>query len=124
MRSCKFVIRHNLLGIVATLCIAVLSLAPIPEKAPLSDVPFIDKWVHFVMYGGVTLAMWIDRRGRFSWWSVAWPVALGGLMELSQACTTYRSGDWLDFWADAFGVLLATLFGFCTVWSKKRKKVI
>lgn len=113
--------KRNILTIIATLGIIILSLAPIPERAPLTDVPFIDKWVHFVMYGGVTIAMWIDRRCRFSWWSIAWPVALGGLMELAQACTDYRSGDWLDFWADAFGVLLATLMCFCSVLCRKKK---
>lgn len=120
MKSLESVVKQNILGVIATMGIAVLSLAPIPEQAPLSDVPFIDKWVHFVMYGGVTAAMWIDRRGRFSWWSIAWPVILGGLMELAQACTGYRSGDWMDFWADDFGVLLATLVCSCSVWCRKR----
>ena len=33
-------------------------------------------------------------------------------MELLQAyCTTTRSGEWLDFWADSLGVLLGTIVG-------------
>ena len=33
-------------------------------------------------------------------------------MELLQAhCTTTRSGEWLDFWADSLGVVLGTLVG-------------
>ena len=39
-------------------------------------------------------------------------ILLGGLMELLQAyCTTTRSGEWLDFWADSLGVLLGNALG-------------
>ena len=37
-------------------------------------------------------------------------IFLGGLMELMQAyCTTYRSGEWLDFVADSVGAVLGLL---------------
>jgi hypothetical protein len=40
-------------------------------------------------------------------------ILLGGLVELGQAyCTTTRSGEWLDFWADSIGVLLGNLLGW------------
>lgn len=104
--------------------ITTLSLIPVPEVPELEDVPFFDKWVHFVMYGALTLAMWTD------WWrmerwtvpslkfiivSFAFPALWGGLMELAQAyLTTCRSGDWLDFYADAFGALLGLLISYTT----------
>jgi len=34
-------------------------------------------------------------------------IAAGGLLELLQSFTTYRSADWADFLADSLGVLLA-----------------
>ena len=46
---------------VFSLVIIVLSTLPIPEDAPMSDVPLIDKWVHMVMYMGLVLAMWFDH---------------------------------------------------------------
>jgi VanZ family protein len=39
-------------------------------------------------------------------------ILLGGLIELLQAyCTTTRSGEWLDFFADSIGVLLGNAIG-------------
>ena len=98
-----------------SIAILVLSTIPVPEVPELEDVPFIDKWVHFVMYGALSLAMWLDRAAirREGMSAAMWvmllvyPALYGGLMELVQAyCTTYRSGDWLDFYADAFGALV------------------
>lgn len=113
-----------------SVAIVVLSTIPIPEHPPLGDVPLIDKWVHMVMYGGLTLVMWADRvvRNRlpltkgFQAWMVVYPVALGGLMELVQAYwTTCRSGDWIDFEADAVGVALMWLccLFFNRIWKEK-----
>ena len=100
----------------ATACIIILSLSPIPDNPPMEDVPFIDKWVHFVMYGGLACAAWLDRqlkhlhtnRWVFALTTFLYATAIGGLMELLQSLTTYRSGEWLDFYADTFGALLAT----------------
>ncbi len=105
---------------VLSLLIAVASLVPVPEMPRLGDVPFFDKWVHFVMYGTLALAAWFDlcrsRRaltlGRVFWLAIVLPVVWGGLMELGQAyLTTCRSGDWLDFAANSFGVLIALPLG-------------
>ena len=115
----------------------ILSLMPIPET-PLNDVSMIDKWTHLVMYGGTFGVMWIEwwRRNRHSskhllssllscrslllGWLL--PVLMGGLLELLQAyCTNgRRSGDWLDFLANAIGVSLALLFGLVFVYIRRR----
>lgn len=108
-----------------SLGVFILSVMPIPEVEPLEDVPLIDKWVHFVMYGAVAMAVWHDRCHRKPAPSsprpdratlllaTLYPAALGGLMELVQAyLTTYRSGDWLDFVADCVGVALAFPLGY------------
>ena len=73
------------------------------------------------MYGGTCSVIWweylrshdrIDH-GRLLLWAVAGMTALGGIVELLQAyCTTTRSGEWLDFWADTTGVLTGTLVGW------------
>ena len=98
----------------------VLSLVPFFPETPLDNVKFIDKWVHFIMYGGTFGVLWIeylrqhDRLDARRLFLLAWlcPVLMGGLLELLQAyCTTTRNGDWLDFLANATGVTLASLFG-------------
>lgn len=117
-------IKKNIFTILITLIVIILSVIPIPDNPPLEGVPFIDKWVHFVMYGGVTLAMWMDmyyvRKERalslgFSVAALICPVVLGGLMEVVQEyLTTYRNGDMLDFYADWFGALLGDIIGLVT----------
>lgn len=79
-----------------------------------------DKWVHFIMYGGLCGVIWIEylrchRRSEYSTvrlFAGAWllPAIMGGVLELLQAyCTATRSGDWLDFAANTIGVTLAAV---------------
>lgn len=134
--------RHYFFSSFVSFCVILLSVIPIPDEAPLSDVPLIDKWVHFVMYGGLALAVWLDCSHRKNTDAVAlksghrklnattvllatlYPALLGGVLELVQAyLTTYRSGDWLDFVADCIGVALAFPIGISYfVWNAKRQK--
>ena len=106
-----------------------------PPKTELDDVAFIDKWVHVVMYGGSCLVLWIEHlrhhhltkqplcRQRLLLWAWVAPILMSGLIELLQAYCTggRRSGDWLDFAANAVGVTGAALVGWLLrkVWQKK-----
>ena len=106
-----------------------------PPKTELDDVAFIDKWVHVVMYGGSCLVLWIEHlrlhdlskqplcRLRLLLWAWEAPILMSGLIELLQAYCTggRRSGDWLDFAANAVGVTGAALVGWLLrkVWLKK-----
>jgi len=111
----------------STLCLAligVLSFTPFFPETPLDNVKFIDKWTHLVMYGGTCSVIWWEHlrlckketrrpnlRALF-WFALVGMIILGGLVELGQAyCTTTRSGEWLDFYADSVGVLLGNAFG-------------
>jgi VanZ family protein len=113
-------IRKYPLSVLCLLLIVVLSLAPYFPETPLDNVQFIDKWTHLVMYGGTCAVVWWEHLRshgtigyRFLWLVIGGMVLLGGLMELLQAyCTTTRSGEWLDFWADSVGVLLGNLVGW------------
>lgn len=113
------------LTVLVTLAIVVLSTIPIPENPPLGDVPLMDKWVHMVMYGGLVFVMWVDRvvigrkdlSRQFLLAMFLYAVLLGGLMELVQAwLTTCRSGEWLDFEADAVGALAMSI---CCIYLNK-----
>ena len=137
------IVRHYPLSLFCILLIWVLSLTPFFPETPFDDVAFMDKWTHFIMYGGTCAVIWGENlrfhrrkaqrefatphfdwsknrweqvaKGENRWervWAMMGMVVLGGLMELLQAyCTTTRSGEWLDFWADSVGVLIGTAIG-------------
>ena len=53
------------------------------------------------------------------------PILMSGLIELAQAyCTAgHRSGEWLDFAANTFGVVLGTIVGYsCSMVLRHRQK--
>ena len=103
--------------IITAFIIFILSIIPLSEVPDFGDVPFMDKWVHFVMYGTLTFAMYLDRKlskaeANTTFILVAFflPSIYGGILELVQKyCTSCRSGEWLDFYADTFGAFLATI---------------
>lgn len=127
----KRVFCHYFWSILASATAFVLSVVPIPEVPEVEDVPLFDKWVHMLMYAGVALAVWFDwyhhredlrlTLAVFAW-AVVYPIVLGGCLELWQAyLTTCRSGEWLDFYADSIGTLIALPIGVWLVRPHARK---
>lgn len=104
----------------------VLCFMDVPET-PLSNVTLMDKWVHIVMYLGTCVTIWIEygrchraelAAGRINWlrlmtWAWLMPALMSGLIEILQAnCTGgRRSGDWMDFYANAIGCTIAAVVG-------------
>ncbi len=109
-------------SILISAIVIIISIIPIPEVPQLEGVPLMDKWVHFLMYGAVACCVWYDYyRNRKDkkitknsvFWTLAYPILLGGLLELWQNyLTTCRSGEWLDLFADSIGTFLAFPIGF------------
>ena len=104
--------KHYPLTLTLSLLIWVVCLIPIPET-PLDEISFIDKWTHFVMYGGLTIVLLWERqknkKGNSAALSIpatlALPIAQGILVEFAQAyLTTCRSGDWFDAVCNTLGV--------------------
>ena len=110
----------------------VICLVPIPEDVPLGDVPMMDKWTHFVMYGTLCTVMWWEylRRhektnaGRLVLLAFLAPIVMSGLIELAQAYCTggNRSGDWLDFAANTIGVVLGNVIGILLAAFRARER--
>ncbi len=108
------------LSVLSVAVIWVLCLIPIPET-PLSDVSMIDKWTHFVLYGGLCTIVWAEYGRQHTrplnkqvWiYTLLLPVIMGGLIEIVQATCTggNRSGDIMDWVADNIGVVLGQLIG-------------
>lgn len=97
------------------LAIVLLSLLPIPDVRMTVEVPLMDKWTHMVMYGVLTLVIWLEyirahrqMHGlRLLLLAFLAPIAMGGALELMQAyLTTCRSGEWLDFVANSIGAVV------------------
>lgn len=110
----------------------ILCLIPAFPKTPLNNVSLIDKWTHITMYAGTFGIMWIEylrkndtfNRKKILWLGIVAPILMGGLIEILQAnCTGgRRSGEWLDFFADSIGVVLAAIFGILLVWNRARAR--
>lgn len=112
----------------------IICLIPIPET-PLDDVPMIDKWTHFVMYGSLCSVIFAEYAyrhiktniKRLAIGGVLLPIIMGGLIELAQAyCTDgNRSGDWMDWIANSIGVMIGTAIGSLVVYlrAKARKDI-
>ncbi|MBQ9671328.1 MAG: VanZ family protein [Prevotella sp.] len=101
-----------------------------PEVPELENVAFLDKWTHFLMYGGTCSVIWweylhcheqLNRWKLFVW---AWlaPVLMSGCIELVQAyCTVNRAGEWLDFAANTTGCTLGGIIGLLMAWNLKKR---
>lgn len=99
----------------------IICLIPIPENVPLGDVPMMDKWTHFVMYGTLCSVLWWEylrqhqtkNASKLFLLAFLAPIVMSGLIELAQAHLTggNRSGDWFDFLANSIGVVLGNLIG-------------
>lgn len=112
----------------------IICLIPIPET-PLDDVPMIDKWTHFVMYGSLCSVIFVEYAyrhikpniKRLAIGGVLLPIIMGGLIELAQAYCTggNRSGDWMDWIANSIGVMIGTAIGSLVVYlrAKARKDI-
>ena len=114
------------------LCIALIWYLSIwflpPDYIELQSINFLDKWTHFVMYGGTCAVIWIEylrhhqslNKQKLILWAWLAPTVMGGIIEIVQEqCTTNRSGEWLDFAADAVGVLIGAVIGLVTYGIKR-----
>lgn len=123
----KYLRRYPFTVFVACVVI-VISLIPFPEMPKLDDVPFVDKWTHMVMYGGLCSVLWIEYLRRHSMrveirkatlLGLVCPIVMSGTLELAQEyLTESRSGEWLDLLANSVGAFAAYLV--CMAVAKKR----
>ena len=122
----KYPVSLFLIAAIWTVC-----LIPIPET-PLKDVPMMDKWTHFVMFGVLSLCIiseYVYRHRKPKGRDVALvgmllPFAMGGMIELAQAYCTggNRSGDVMDWLADGIGVLIGAAIGSLLVYYRARAR--
>lgn len=118
--------RAKPMAIVWTLLIFIACFIP-GNEIPNVHIPLIDKWVHFVLFGGFTL-LWLlaapGVSGRKLLLVAAAGCVFGWLVEELQGLLSFlgRSKDLMDIWADALGAVLGViLFYICAVVANKRQ---
>ena len=102
--------RARIIAILWTLLIFIACLLPANE-IPHVDIPLIDKWVHFVLFGGLSfLCLCSAPRVKRSSLMLAFLLSsgYGWLMEILQAIfvSLGRSYENLDIVADCIGAML------------------
>ena len=115
------------IAILWTLLIFIGCFMP-AKDIPKVDAPFIDKWVHFVLFGGFTF-LWLCSRPLHNWgWlstMLLIGIALGACIELLQGAlpSLGRACEFLDAVADSIGSLLGvSLFsGLAAIATNKSK---
>jgi glycopeptide antibiotics resistance protein len=101
-------------AVLALACMFWLGLVPI-DSLPGPDFELADKMWHFIAFGGLTalLARALCYFGRAplvaAREATAASAALGGMLEVLQSFTRYRSADLGDLLADTLGALAAYL---------------
>lgn len=99
-----------------TVMILIACLIP-GNEVPDVHIPLIDKWVHFIIFGGFTF-LWLcflkQATAKNGLWMLALALILGYAVELLQGSgiTTGRSYDLYDVLADGIGGLLGTIVFF------------
>ena len=92
-----------------TAVILLLTLSPATYLKPLSTFTFWDKAEHglsFALLAWLALLAWPTRPLRL----LLALLVFGGAIELVQAATGWRSGEWADWLADGIGLGLGWLF--------------
>lgn len=85
------------------------------QSLPGPDFDLKDKVWHLAAFGGLagllarSLGYWGRRALPAARDGACASIALGGLLELLQSLTPYRSADWADFVADSLGAGVAYL---------------
>jgi VanZ family protein len=82
-------------------------LVPVPT-IPLAEARHVDKLVHFGVFLGFALLLYIDRTSKVVWMLLI-SLAFAAGIELVQWFLPYRDADWWDFFAGAAGAGLGVL---------------
>ena len=101
------------------MCLAVLAGA----LAPQSDAPHLfalaDKVLHAAAFAALAV-VGLRAYPRYPLIVCVLLTALGGLIEVFQGYTSYRSQEWADFYADIVGVILG-FFAYQLIVAVKRQ---
>jgi VanZ family protein len=98
----------------SALVLAIASLVPL-DLLPPQAATIWDKGQHASGFAWLALVGLLGY-GHRPWTVLAALLVYGGVIELLQAATGWRYGEWLDFLADGIGVVIGT-----TIWLAVRR---
>lgn len=117
-----YYIKKYPLSLFVVISIVYLSFFRPPSIDTTTEIPHLDKIIHFCMYFVMSGILWLEfirthKNNGIIWhaWRGAFvaPILFSGAIELLQEyCTTYRGGDILDFIANTLGVTIASIIGY------------
>lgn len=117
-------IRRYPVSLIFLLVLCGISLYPTSITGVKGVLQKYDKLAHFVMYASFCTVVWyeylrchvlVNFAAVFKG-AVAAPVLIGGLLEYVQGSfTATRSGDYMDFLFNLFGVLFAAMLGIFVI---------
>lgn len=123
-------IRYTLIPAIVALVIFYLTCIVNVDSIPGSDSLLqYDKIAHFGMFFVLSSAIYYDyyrlhlgKPNKFKWiiYGLIVPVVYGGLIEIVQDNFFGRSGEVMDFVADALGSLAATALAFLFIKMKRK----
>lgn len=125
--SIRYIIMPGIiaLAIFYLTCIVNVDSIPVPDR-----VLHYDKLAHFGMFFVLSGAIYFDyyhfhkgKPNKFMWvlLGLLIPVIYGGAIEIVQEQFFSRSGEWMDFVADALGSLSATVIALIYVYVKPKQ---
>ena len=125
-------IRYTLFPAIVVLLIFYVTCIVNVESIPVPDKVFeYDKIAHFGMFFVLSAVIYFDyyrlhngkpRKLRLLFMGLILPVIYGGLIEIVQDHFFGRSGELMDFVADALGSLTATVLTFFYLMRKRKRE--
>lgn len=91
----------------SAIVLAIASLVPV-DLLPQQATTIWDKGQHAFGFAWLALLGLLAYNERF-WTMLTGLTVYGGAIELAQAATGWRYGEWLDFAADGIGILIGTV---------------
>ncbi len=130
----RYIIAPIIVGLLIFYGTCLITPDDVPDLPSILPIPW-DKLVHFGMFFLLSFVNFIDYyklhdgkpvMKKWLFWGLFLPIIYGGAIELLQEYFFSRSGEWLDFVADALGSLsaLAVIFFIRKKYWKKGKKTI
>lgn len=112
-----FLYKFHIVSIILGFGIIGLCFIKLPADNDGINIPYFDKIVHYIMYLFLCSAYLFESShkassGRFLNYvkGLFYCAIMAGTIELAQIfLTTYRSGEWADFWAGMAGAITSCL---------------
>lgn len=114
------ILKSYLLSILVSALLVYLSFFD-PSGLKMPSIPHYDKWIHAVMYSGVSAVYWFEwlrahrNAGKMTMRGMLFcfiiPIIIGGLIEIVQEFfAATRGAEWMDFVSDIIGAAVGTAF--------------